>query len=471
MRKSLRAKAIVLIVLVALAVGVTGIIVSSTFIQRIVNGFYSSRASDISHTVAAVLDAEKTRTLTEKMQSIYRTVDQKVSSDEWGTDAFNAYIANFRDLEKTDEYQDLLKQLRSIQDANDVDCLYISIVDPKDESFLYLVDAAEEDACPIGCFDPLYEENRELLTNPERGFPPYITNTEPYGWLITAGAPIYTKDHTVIGYAMADISMDMVRRQQTSFIWTLALALFGITITISILAILAVNHSIIRPINMLSQAASNYSAGKNNVNEIDSMNIHTQDEIESLYRSIRKMLHDITTYIDNLVATTRELSQTRNRAEEMTELAHTDALTGAGSKLAYDLKKEELSRGDGRYGMVMADLNNLKVINDTGGHTMGDEAIRKVCMNLCDAYKHSPVYRIGGDEFVVIVTGRDYDQVEERAKEFTQRMEQSGGGLSAAIGYCLHEEGESADDVFQRADRTMYENKKRMKKEAGNLSP
>jgi diguanylate cyclase (GGDEF)-like protein len=196
------------------------------------------------------------------------------------------------------------------------------------------------------------------------------------------------------------------------------------------------------------------------------MKIRTRDEIESLYMSIRKMLHDITSYIDNLVATTNELSQTRNKADEMTELAHTDALTGVGSMLSYERKKEELSEGDGRYGIVMADLNNLKTINDTDGHSKGDEAIRKVCAALCDAYKHSPVYRIGGDEFVVVVTGRDYDQIGERAEDFKRNMVQSGGGISAAIGYALHEEGESVEDVFRRADSTMYENKKRMKRKS-----
>lgn len=463
MRKSLRAKAIILIVLVALAVGVTAIFVSGRFIQRIADEFYRDRANDIAHTMAATLDSEKTGALTDRMLTIYETVDEKVSSDDWGSDAFNTYIANFSELEKTEEYQDLLGQLRSVQDVNDVDCLYISVLDAEDERFIYLVDAAEEDACPIGCFDPIYDDNRETLANPDRGYPPYITNTEPYGWLVTAGAPIYDKDNKVTAYAMVDISMDKIRAQQAGFIRVLTLTLAAITVVISILAILAVNRSIIRPINMLSHAAASYSAGRHNVSEFDSMKIRTQDEIESLYQSIRKMLHDITTYIDNLVETSRELSQTRNKADQMTELAHTDTLTGVGSKLAYDQKKDELSEGDGRYGIVMADMNNLKTINDTDGHSKGDEAIRKVCTTLCDAYKHSPVYRVGGDEFIVVVTGRDYDQIDERAEDFKRNMEQSGGAISAAIGYALHEEGESVEDVFRRADSTMYENKKRMK--------
>ncbi len=464
MRKSLRAKTFALIILISLALSLAGIIVSGRFIQRIVDDFYRNRADDIAHTVAVTLDAGKTESLAEKLMAIYDTVDQKVSSDEWGSDAFNDYIACFSELEETEEYQTLLRQLRSIQDVNDVDCLYTVVIDPAEKRFIYLVDAAHEDPCPAGCFDPLYEENRELLTNPDRGFPPYITDTDPYGRLVTAGAPVYNKDHRVVGYAMVDISMDVIRSQMAGFVRTLSLVLAGLTIVISFIAIWVVNRSIIRPINMLSHAASNYSAGRENLREIDSMDIRTRDEIESLYRSIRQMLHDISRYIDNLVAAGRELSLTRNKADEMSELAHTDALTGVKSKLAYDQKKEELSAGDNRYGIVMADLNDLKKINDTEGHEKGDEAICKVCSILCDAFGHSPVYRIGGDEFVVIVTGQDYDRIDELTEDFKRNVEQKGGGITAAIGYALHEGDESVEDVFRRADSTMYAIKKQMKR-------
>ena len=50
---------------------------------------------------------------------------------------------------------------------------------------MYLVDAATEDPCPTGCIDPLYDINRGVLTNPEIGFPAYITDTPEYGWLVS----------------------------------------------------------------------------------------------------------------------------------------------------------------------------------------------------------------------------------------------------------------------------------------------
>jgi len=56
------------------------------------------------------------------------------------------------------------------------------------------------------------------------------------------------------------------------------------------------------------------------------------------------------------------------------------------------------------FGVIGCDVNGLKKINDTLGHKAGDEYICAACKMLCEYFKHSPVFRIGGDEFVVILT-------------------------------------------------------------------
>ena len=153
----------------------------------------------------------------DEVMAIFHATDEKVSSDAWGTPEFDAYIALYSHLEQSEEFAFLRRQLRAVQDVNDVDCVYLSTLDIPTESFIYLVDAAYEEECPPGCIDPLYEENRELLNDPSIGFLPYITNTEPYGWLVTAGVPVYGADGDIICYAMVDVSMDYIRAQQTRF--------------------------------------------------------------------------------------------------------------------------------------------------------------------------------------------------------------------------------------------------------------
>ena len=470
MKFSLRTKTIFLIVIIAIIFSATGIIVSSIFINRIIDDIYRNKADEIAHTVAVVIDAEQMAVLKDSLLKIYNNTENRVTSEEWGSPEFNEYIARFSGLEETAEFQHILGQLRSIQDVNDVDCIYLSVIDAPSEGFLYLIDAALEDPCPPGCLDPVYEENKELLTNPERGFPPYITNTDTYGWLVTAGAPVYDSNHNVVGYAMVDISMDALRSQQRNFTITLSILLLILTIIICAGSIFAVSRFIIRPVNMLSNAAEHYTAG-NETKEIDTLRIKTGDEIQSLYNSIKQMIHDINGYIDNLMKTSQELTQTRIKADQMDELAHKDALTGVGSKLAYDNQMKELTdeirQGNPVFGIVMIDLNNLKYLNDTYGHEKGNLAIIKICSMVCDVFTHSPVYRIGGDEFVVILKGRDYENVQELIQQFKQNMAQLEGRpwekVSAAVGYALYEGEDNADEVFRKADHMMYENKKEMK--------
>ena len=224
---------------------------------------------------------------------------------------------------------------------------------------------------------------------------------------------------------------------------------------------------------MLSSTASHYQAGKNSTEEIDSLHIKTEDEIQSLYMSIKTMMHDINVYFDNLMSTTHELTETKIKADKMDELAHRDPLTGVGSKLAYDQKAAELTesirKGNARFGIVMVDMNYLKKLNDTYGHERGNDAIRTTGRVLCDVFKHSPVYRIGGDEFVVVIEGRDYDDNLDLTNRFNWEVERLQGQpwekISAAIGYALYEDESTVDEVFRKADHKMYENKQMMKAE------
>lgn len=471
MRISLRIKTVILLVLATVILGTASIIISSQALRQVVNDDYRKSASGIANSMAAVIDKEKVARLRDAVMAVYYATDEKVGSDDWGSEAFEAYTALFADIEQSEDFLFLQQQLRSIQDVNEVDCLYVTTLDPKDERFIYLVDGAYEDACPPGCNDPIYETNRVLLQDPTIGFPPYITNTEPYGWLVTAGTPVYDTEGNVICYTMVDITMEAIREQQAQYVMVHSTVLLGVTLLVCLCAIWAVNRAIIRPINLLSSSAAHYNAGNADNSELHNLPIKSNDEIRSLYDSIKKMTDDIRGYIDNLISTQKELTQTRIHADEMNELALKDALTGVGSKLAYDRQVEkltdELAQGIARFGIVVIDMNDLKRMNDNYGHEQGNLAIKKTCSLICDVFKHSPVYRFGGDEFVVVVKDRDYDDIEKRLSEFDQAASAMQGQpwekVNAAVGYALYNGDDSVLDVFRRADYLMYERKKVMK--------
>ena len=253
-----------------------------------------------------------------------------------------------------------------------------------------------------------------------------------------------------------------------------------ITVVIIMVALVVVDKTIVNPINTLSSAAVRYCQEQDLTQArigFASIDIHTGDEIETLAESMKQMERDINDNIANLMAVAEELSTTRKHADIMNELATKDALTGVRNRMSYDMEVErltrELSQGKIAFGLAMIDLNFLKRINDNYGHEKGNVAIQKLCHIICATFVHSPVFRIGGDEFVVILQNSDYENVKELVGSFNVIIEDMSNDeelepwerISAAIGYALFDQRRdlSVEDVFKRADGTMYIRKKEMK--------
>ncbi len=152
--------------------------------------------------------------------------------------------------------------------------------------------------------------------------------------------------------------------------------------------------------------------------------------------------------------------------------AYRDGLTGVKNKLAYieslrRLEIESKTTSFEGYGVVVFDLNGLKIINDTKGHEAGDELLKNACRLICEHYKHSPVYRIGGDEFVAILTGSDFDNREQIKKQFDEQIDANNrdGKVVVSSGMAVFDAkiDESYTEVFIRADKKMYERKQALK--------
>ena len=153
------------------------------------------------------------------------------------------------------------------------------------------------------------------------------------------------------------------------------------------------------------------------------------------------------------------------------EMARRDPLTGTKNKTAYQETEKELqkqiTKGGDAFGIVVCDINGLKMINDTEGHKAGDDYIRSCCRLICQIYRHSPVFRIGGDEFAVILKGQDYIVRENLLASLRRRVEESirmGEGPVVASGMSeLQPEDHLMTEIFNRADGLMYQEKARLK--------
>lgn len=172
--------------------------------------------------------------------------------------------------------------------------------------------------------------------------------------------------------------------------------------------------------------------------------------------------------IEDEVRREREYANTLLEAEDR---ATKDQLTGVKNKRAYVDEEEHLNiqiqaGAKPDFSIVVCDINGLKQINDTLGHKAGDKYIQDGCEIICDAFARSPVYRIGGDEFVVVAKGKDYDLLEVHLAAIDETNEHNNrdGKVTIAVGAAKYgPEDKFVSDVFERADSLMYKNKRQMK--------
>lgn len=281
------------------------------------------------------------------------------------------------------------------------------------------------------------------------------TNIERIGWTLCACVP-------------KEIIHESIEDAERAIHYAIVLFMIVVGIII-IIEIIVVNHavsSITYPMELLGQDMKIISEGDMNYRA----KIYRNDEIGDITSRLNEM-------VDRLNITMRELMNTQQHADAMSRLATRDALTGIRNKTAYDnqirLLQESFNSGNHEFGFVMVDLNNLKTINDSYGHDKGDIAIKKCCRLICETFTHSPVFRIGGDEFVIVLRESDYRNIDVLLTQFKKKVSilkdnirlQPWERVSAAIGYALYddEQDTSVQSVLARADQEMYKNKKKMK--------
>ena len=153
-------------------------------------------------------------------------------------------------------------------------------------------------------------------------------------------------------------------------------------------------------------------------------------------------------------------------------LAYTDSLTGVKNKRAFTEAQKEIEEAltcnlINEFGIVVFDLNGLKTINDTEGHDAGDRYIKESSQIICNTFKHSPIYRIGGDDFVAFLRGEDYANREALLDSFDKTIEENkaSGLIVIASGMQTYnpETKDTFIHVFEQADKKMYERKRYLK--------
>lgn len=427
------------------------------------------------------------------------------------------FMSKMKDIALSDEYQKIRQEAEENEDETPIiDYLrqkgvyneyaanrkrlvtYLQNMD--DIKYLYLIywtgDNGTEDMYLMDDYDNAlyysfgyYEEREPEFAGVDTSgiIEPTVSNGD-WGWLCSSYVPVRNNKGELVLHVGCDVGMDDVMSQRRmNLVYDIISALF-FTLVILALAIILVNRTIVRPLDAITQGMREFNPSPDNgytQSGVLNLDIKSNDEIGDIYNEIRSMQVRIVEYLADIVSIQKDKEETEEKLKDkeieigqVSREAYRDSLTCVGNKAAYEKKIDELNSRMGdpslEFAIIMVDVNNLKTVNDNYGHTAGDTYLKGCCHMLCTTFKHSPVFRIGGDEFVAIPQGDDYhdrhEKLEALRKAYREAYAQTDADpwfrYTAATGMSDYTKADKeADLVFKRADVAMYAEKMKFKEE------
>jgi len=228
----------------------------------------------------------------------------------------------------------------------------------------------------------------------------------------------------------------------------------AIVLALSILLTQIVATRITRPLLQLTEAAKKVDSGDYDF----TLDYNGNDEVGTLTRTFKRLADHMKEHIS-----------------ELNKRVYVDALTSVRNKGAFTNYIEEMQAKleedpeHTEFAVAAFDCDDLKSVNDLYGHEKGDIYLKTSCRLICKVFQHSPVFRIGGDEFAAILRGGDYERREELIREFERASAESRANaqnrweqVHVAMGIAAYDpqQDHSVVDTMRRADKIMYVNKK-----------
>jgi diguanylate cyclase (GGDEF)-like protein len=246
-----------------------------------------------------------------------------------------------------------------------------------------------------------------------------------------------------------------IQSQGLKMVVAMTLTTIGV-VAVFIVITLITAQRITQPLRHLAKAAKDIGNGEEMVSL---KNNDRKDEIGVLHRVL---------YESN-----ERLNEYRSKIEAR---AYRDSLTGLRNTTSYKAWVSEFDKkireSDVSFGIAVLDINDLKKVNDTYGHTLGNELIASASRIISDTFKRSPVFRIGGDEFLVLLQNKDLADKDMLFASFDAAcaatyVDTDNAKFPVSIAKGFSEFDPATDtqfsDVFERADSEMYKNKRVMK--------
>lgn len=315
------------------------------------------------------------------------------------------------------------------------------------------------------------KEAKKYLDAYRRGKLTFFENVTERGHDYTGMKTLYDSKGNKVAALCVDVDVAAIREQvlRNTAINVGIILLIGCLA--SLLLIRWTDRNITRPLEELEASVTKFALDSSEQHDQASLilnipEIHTENEVESLAGAMLKRSEDIRDYVESVLFTKAELAR-------VSMMATRDALTHVGNKAGYNqyLKglKTDLEKEPEPFAIIIMDVNNLKLVNDTYGHEKGDIYLIRCCSLICEVFRHSPVFRIGGDEFAVVLRGLDYRNRVALIEQARQKYRKNAGDesldpwerTSAALGMAEYDSAHptTIEEVANLADQIMYKEK------------
>lgn len=363
----------------------------------------------------------------------------------------------------TDEYKSIYRILRTFQDKITCDYIYSGRL-TDDGKIVFVIDPSDDPG--------FYGEeivHTEAMDNAVHGEPDVddVAYEDRWGRFYSAYSPIYNSKNEVVGIVGVDFNKEWYDAQLYQNTVAIIMIIFS-SLFIGILVVI-VSMSGVR--KRFRQVNSELATLSDSISELtDKMEIKGVD----IHSNVTD--NEVDEQADELLNVGSKLSAMQSTLEKfmayMNKKAYTDMLTGVNNATAYysviEHKTEDIKNGTADFAVIIFDLNGLKKINDEYGHAVGDSYILASVNIMSEALGKENIYRVGGDEFIVVIDNASQQMVDvifKRLDEATVTENKKPRIFSEKVtfskGAAIFDPNrdKAFNDVFKRADSAMYDNK------------
>jgi diguanylate cyclase (GGDEF)-like protein/PAS domain S-box-containing protein len=187
-------------------------------------------------------------------------------------------------------------------------------------------------------------------------------------------------------------------------------------------------------------------------------------------------LKDENDRIVGFISTGKDVTQETMLYQEVEHIAMTDQLTGVYNRHKFEelyaLESERARRFSHPLSMILIDIDHFKTVNDTYGHSIGDEVLKHLAEIVQkNIRKIDSFARWGGEEFLVLSPGTDRDNIQKLAEKLRRAVESAdfleAGHLTISLGVTVFDKEDTFSELFKRADRSLYEAKEKGRNQVG----